>query len=210
MKKGEKRMEKQQLSEALAGHSPHSENALFEGGFMESEIIEKWSLSNVQCSQSSITASTIYLADFDNTVFKNCDFSNTKFERASLYNTTFSNCKLVGADFTDGFFKDVRFDNCLLDFASFADCVFKKGEIAESLLRNARFFNCRFEKLALSGCNIEQAEFIDTKLAGIDLSSCSFQQLLTDGLDALKDCTVSAQQAVVIAEMIGVRLKGQD
>lgn len=152
--------------------------------------------------------------EFENCVFRQCDFSNgklwhnrfvdcqfilcnlamAKLNNTVLNNVAFKDCKLLGVVFSecsDSFFS-VDFENCLLDYASFANRKMPKARFEHCSLKDANFSNTQLGQAVFSQCNLEGALFNRTQLRQADLSS-AYQFAIDPELNDIKRAKFSLQ-----------------
>ena len=134
---------------------------------------------------------TVNGREFQNCVFKSCDFSNTdlsnnkfiecvfdgcnlsmaKLDRSTLNDITFKNCKILGVNFSEcqNFLFSVKFEGCILDFASF---------MGKKMLKT-KFIKCSLKEATFSGANLAGSVFDNSDLLGAvfnrtDISEANF------------------------------------
>lgn len=172
----------------------------------ENEQLNHVRISTAHIKNSNLIGSSFSKADFLDVIFENCDLSNVRLDGANIHRVHFKNCKLLGVNFTDVRFGNVTFEHCIGNLSAFAQSKFDKVQFVECDLKQADFYDCTFKSIEFQHCNINEANLEETKLAGVDLSSCTFETL-TVGINSLKGCTVSAQQATLLASLLGLIVK---
>ena len=68
------------------------------------------------------------------------------------------------------------------------------------------FMNLKLERVIFDTCDLSRLELFDTKLKNIDLSSCTIDGLHAS-IDNVKGATMNQFQALMIAEMVGIKVK---
>ncbi len=108
---------------------------------------------------------------FDECVFIECDFSNSKILNTALKNVEFENCKLMGLQFDvcNPFLLGFRFIDCQLNLASFYQlkikgtffkaCILHEVDFTETDLTNSKFDNCDFSGAMFGNSNLEKVDF---------------------------------------------------
>jgi uncharacterized protein YjbI with pentapeptide repeats len=139
-------------------------------------------------------------------LFVHCDFSNCRMQESAFRRCAFEDCRLIGTDLEDSFFEDIRFQHCSMRYASFGASRWKRGAILSSECSECSFTSCTFADMELSEDLFEQAEFGGCRLAGMDFSTCSISGMLVSTVD-LKGIIVNEEQAVVLAELLGIHVK---
>lgn len=140
------------------------------------------------------------------TIFENCDLSNVDFSQCFMDRVRLTNCKLVGIDMTEAFLRNVVFDDCNAAYSvlRYSNC--KKVNFHNSSFAEADLYSVSLIDVNFVHCNLDKVQFSGTKLAGIDLSTCEFYQL---GLtaDNLRGCIIAPEQAIALANILGVVIK---
>ena len=57
----------------------------------------------------------------------------------------------------------------------------------------------------INTCNLSESEFINTSLATLDFSTCEIHQVIIP-MEQLKGLTVSTEQAVQLAQLLGLKI----
>jgi uncharacterized protein YjbI with pentapeptide repeats len=174
--------------------------------FVEGEELNKLVLSRVSFKGVRLLNSSFRRADVTDTVFDNCDLSNTRFEEGILHRVHFKDCKLLGLDLSQANLKNVTFENCILNISSFIDAKLKQVLFEKSTLQTANFYDCHLEKATFDRCDLNDIDFTVTNLNGIDISSSFFERIRIEG-ENLRGCIVSPQQAVSFASVFGLKVK---
>jgi uncharacterized protein YjbI with pentapeptide repeats len=135
-----------------------------------------------------------------------CDFANTTVLGMVALRVEFQNCRLTGfraneydfqhtlisggdagyVQFRMGKFRSVRFDSC-----NFADADFHDADLRGTVIKD---------------CNLRNAEFIGAKLAEADLRGSQLEGLQAVA-DDLKGAIVDPAQAIVLAEIMGLKIR---
>ena len=114
--------------------------------------------------------------------------------------------KMLGAHLADSHFQHVLFDNCILNLAAFGYSQLKHVQFTNCMMEQTDLYECTFKKVAFDGCTLNDANFHQTSLKGIDLSNSSFDRL-TVSIDSLRGCTITPNQAIGFASMLGLIVK---
>ncbi len=186
---------------------PHLMDGTVTDSFIENEEIENLSLSRMCFKNTRLLQSTFEKIDMVDVHVENCDLSNTSFMGGSLHRVTFKNCKLLGSDFTKAYLKNVSFENCILNLSSFIEPKLSQVVFDHSSLQSANFYECRLHMVAFRQCELNDIDLTQTSLDGVDISTCSFEQINLDTAENLKGCTVSPEQAIVFATMLGLKIR---
>ena len=135
-----------------------------------------------------------------------CDFANTTVLGMAALRVEFQNCRLTGfranecdfqhtlisggdagyVQFRMGKFRSVRFDSC-----NFADADFHDADLRGTVIKD---------------CNLHNAELNGAKLAEADLRGSQLEGLQA-AADDLKGAIVDPAQAIVLAEIMGLKIR---
>ena len=72
-------------------------------------------------------------------------------------------------------------------------------------MKNNSFNECQYKKVSYEECQLAESEFINTSLATLDFSSCDIQQIIVP-VENLRGLTVSNEQAVALASLLGLKI----
>ena len=81
-------------------------------------------------------------------------------------------------------------------------CTLKDCDLTESALSECRLSKLNFDSVDLAG-----AELFKTSFRGLDLSRCTLDNVaLSASCTELKGAVISAQQAAIVARVLGIRV----
>ena len=161
-------------------------NAKFQNCNIESQNTKKVIWDSVVFSNVIFIGSSFPFAELTDVVFEECDLSNVDFSESILHRVVIKNCKLIGTNFSEAAIRNVLFENSVA-------------------LRNADFYEAKMESLQLEDCQLDQVNFAGVTLKGVDLSSNHFNSIVIS-LELLKGCTVTKEQAISFAKLLGIVL----
>lgn len=143
---------------------------------------------------------------FIDCILEQCDLSNADFTGSRFHRVRFDSVKAVGTTFNKSLWSYVRitgsnfcytgFDQCKLN-----DCVFIETDFSDSVMSSSGFQQVTFQTLDFSSADLSDLTFDQ-----LDLSSCQLQGVRLSP-DHLRGLMVSMEQAVAIAELLGVKVK---
>lgn len=141
--------------------------------------------------KQNYTQNPLRKGDYENCVFKNCDFSSSdlaalsfinctfqhtnlslaKINQTAFRNVNFDNCKLLGLHFEycNDFLFEVKFENCLLNLSSFYKLKMKKTYFANCEMHEVDFTNTDLNLAVFKDCDLMGALFDQTNLEKADL-----------------------------------------
>jgi len=97
-------------------------------------------------------------AEYDNCIFKDCNFENSYLSTISFLECEFINCNLTNTKLKEVTFRDVVFTDCKMIGMPFYEC-------------NPFFFSASF-----NNCNLDLAVFNTFKIVGTEFKYCNLQQ----------------------------------
>lgn len=180
-------------------------NGKFQNCNIESQNTKKVIWDSVVFSNVTFVGSSFPFAELTDVVFEECDLSNVDFSESILHRVVIKNCKLIGTNFSEAAIRNVLFENSVANYSSFGFANCKQIKYYQCSLRNADFYEAKMESLQLEDCQLEQVNFAGVALKGVDLSSNHFNSLVVS-LELLKGCTVTKEQAISFAKLLGIVL----
>lgn len=139
-------------------------------------------------------------------VHSDAAFTSCTFTRSVLFDARFERCKMVGS----------TFDRCTFDALVVDGGNWGFVDLARADLRSARFTGTRLREADLTGARchggtLRDGDLSGAALAGADLSGCDLRGTDLGGIDPLgvdlRRALVTIEQAVVIAEALGVDVR---
>ena len=145
-------------------------------------------------------------ADLADAVFECCTVTNVKFQGAKLRGCGFDACRLTGADFNQCRAFDVHFSESNLAFALLPGFSFRKARLVGVNLADADLTDCDFRGAELERCNLSGAILDKARFDDADLRSCDISGLSAAGIGRFRNARISVDQAVVIAQGLGLKV----
>ncbi|MTV82691.1 pentapeptide repeat-containing protein [Secundilactobacillus folii] len=139
--------------------------------------------------------------------FQNTNFANCTFAQSIMYRDTFQDCSLMGANFIDNRWKDNAIINCQAEYANFSNSQMTHCRAENTSFKEAYFRDITFKQgFVMADCVLDETSFLGTKLKGLNVSDSEVDslELLPQDLPGL---VISAYQAPVLAELLGVKVK---
>lgn len=138
--------------------------------------------------------------------FEDCDFSGCRFDDAGLQRVSFRDCRALGARFDNAALEQVRIHGGCFDYANLSRTELKQCVLTGSF-REASFGGSVWKKSTVGGCDFTGSDWIRAQIGGLDFSTSEIGGTLFS-LDGLKNVTVSAEQAVQLAKLLGLNIRG--
>ena len=112
----------------------------------------------------------------------------------------------MGASFSGTVFDDVLISGCGARYGNFSEARFRSCRFRNTDVSEGSFGGSQFQKSAVENCRFRSTEFFHAGIAGLDFSSCSLEGAVFAVSD-VKGITVSAEQAVELSKLLGIRVK---
>lgn len=166
---------------------------------------------NIIIRQSELEKITLHKTRLDNfeasnVIFRNCDFSNIEWLKASFHQVIFEQCKLTGANFAESYLRDCQFHDCLCDFVSFSQGNLKVVTFANCRLTDSEFYNLKWQHINFINNDLTGSNWGHTSLNKLDFSNNKFYRIILEQ-ENLRGLIVNSQQALVIAASLGLVIK---
>ncbi|TDQ40852.1 pentapeptide repeat-containing protein [Aureibacillus halotolerans] len=185
------------------------ENAHQDGGHILEADAKKRRIERCSFSKVSFAENRWAGVDVQDVVFDQCDLSNLQLHEAVMHSVHFINCKMTGIDLSGATLRHVTFEGCVAPLSSFGFINTKDVRFQRCDLTQTEFFESTFVRTSIGECLLDEANFSQVDLGAMNLSNSSFERL-TVTLDKLVGCTVSSEQAIGFAKMIGLRLSDEN
>ncbi len=155
---------------------------------------------SANCSESDFSYSDFRVADirwtvFDNSIMRNCNFSqahmfhvkvnnadlsNSDFRGANMFGMEGHNAKLVNCDFTGALMKDSEFLH-----SDFTGSKGIKTKLFRAVLKNSKIDSCDFSYCDFTGAGLEGASFRHSRLRFTNFQGAHLQGVDFTGADLL-------------------------
>ncbi|GAA2863987.1 pentapeptide repeat-containing protein [Streptosporangium fragile] len=154
-------------------------------------------------------------------VFSECTFHDVRFNASTHVDTAFLNCTFVRCTFFDATFTSCKFvgsmfDRCTFDLLKVSGGDWSFAGLPGADLHSASFVDVRLREADLTGARCEGAVLRGVDLTGAwlhsaKLSRCDLRGSELSSLDPfnveVRGAIVDVQQAVVIAEALGLEVR---
>ena len=165
--------------------------------------------------------------EFEDTAWRNCRFVGCDFTRSAFYRATFADCLFSGCRFRESDWRNSSLTGCKGEGGDFLASRFKGWVISDTALRYANFTRCVWDRTALCRCDLREAalsgmrlskvtlervelggaELFRTSLAGVDLTTCGVEGIVvSEGCGELRGAKIRAEQAAVVAHLLGMEI----
>lgn len=175
------------------------ENGNFESLDLRTGVLENSAFHGCSFEKSS----------FQNIIFESCDFSNSSFRESYFENCQFLHCKCVGTDFCETVMKKTVFERSQFRYSCFDQSKMTDVLFQQVDLREASFSEVQLKRFTAKECQFIRNNFFHTALAGVDFTENEFAApTVSCPPTELKGAVVSAMQAVNLAGLLGLVVKG--
>lgn len=142
---------------------------------------------------------------FKQVSFEKCDLSNLLWKGGYFRDVTFADCKGDGSDFSQSSMINTVIEGGTYHYGIFSSTLWENSEIRNTEFRDSFFSEAKFKKIRFDLVDLTRSDFFKTVLKGIDLSTCVIDGIMvSDTFREIKGVRLNAEQAVVIAQMLGV------
>lgn len=150
--------------------------------------------------------------DFSGCTFRDVRFTGCRFirctvDRAWLNRVDLFDCSAPGLSLLQSRLASVSAVSSDLSYANLSETSIDRFRAERSRFSEAALQRARLKRVEFVGCDLSRLDAFGTPLSGIDLSSCDLvAPVLSSDYRELRGCTVSPEQALAIAELLGVHI----
>ena len=141
-----------------------------------------------------------------NVIFEKCDLSNLEWIGGSFHQVVFHQCKLTGTNFAESYLRDCTFTDCIASMVSFSSTNLKAVSFDHCQLEDSEFYEVTWKNLFLSDNQLTGSNWFRTSLKGLDFTT-NFFTTIALSQDSLAGLIVNQEQALVIAQALGLQIK---
>lgn len=166
-------------------------------------------------------------ATFEHMVFRDCLFEQVDFRDCTFRDVRFECCRLIGCTMDKAWLNRVDLRDCSapglsllqarlaqvsvgasdLSYANLSETSIDHLTARDCKLREAAMQRAKLKHVRLEETDLTRIDVFGTSLSGIDVSTCAFSApVLSGDYRELRGAQVSAEQAMDIALLLGVRI----
>ena len=161
-----------------------------------------------ECEFSNITIhTTMRSCLFADVIFDHCDLSNACFEESVFRRCIFKNCRMTGIDLSACSFTDVKLIHCQCMLVNLNSTKWNRTEWDSCMLVDGSLHSVQLKDVNVVDCDFSRCEIHQTSLNGIDLSTSNINGIAVLP-ENLKGVIVNQEQAIVLASLLGIVIKG--
>ncbi len=122
------------------------------------------------------------MAEYEQCVFRNCDFSGADLNRFKFIDCRFMDCNLSMASLADTVMNKVVFERCKLLGLHWFQCDRFMFSVwfKESNLANGSFYNFNIKKTYFERCDLKEVDFSGADMTECKLKACDLANALFD------------------------------
>lgn len=179
----------------------------FVGDEQLSDEFQECVFKNCNFSESFVNNCAFYECKF-----YNCTVKNMTFKDCEILNCEFYSCNLIGInwdDFTDGKRDGIsnpidKLENCFCKFNSFCGLNFVKFNLKKSQIIESNFIRCNCKEVVFNGCNLEKTIFSECDLSKSDFRNTSGWEISLAS-NNVKGAQFSFPEVVNLLNGLGIR-----
>ncbi|MBM6775176.1 pentapeptide repeat-containing protein [Olsenella profusa] len=195
------------LLDALGTPDARVENTAFAGLELTDASADGTGFENVAFRGCTFDHVDLSGCTFTDVVFSGCRFVGCDMGRSWLNRCDFRGCSAPGLTFLKGRLTGVSVTDSQMGYCDLSEATVDRLVARKSSLAEANVFGTRLRHVTLERCDLTRATFFRASLAGIDLSTCEIAGIrVSSDFHELRGATVSAEQAVQLVGLLGVRV----
>lgn len=197
------------IATAQANDDPYVEGVSAHGEVLDATgdlaFFEFHGLELERCVLAGLSARK---ARFYDCTFVGCDFSNATLLEAYFSRSRFVDCKLEGAQLAQAQFKSCTLSGCQCRYVNLGEATLEGVTLVDCDLSEAFLSALRLRRRTrLTRCDLMRADLFRTPLKGLDLTTCNIAGIAVgERRDELRGAIISAEQAVDVAALLGLRI----
>lgn len=171
-------------------------------------------LSRLALSQATVTGCRftgcdLTKLDCTDVVFAGCDLSNAVATDAFFGRCVFESCKAVGLRAQNALWRQTAVRDSVFEYVNFDGAALECVRWARTGLGHAFLTNCKLKQAVFAETDLIGVNFTHTALKGVDLTHSQLAAVTVSGdMVELAGAVVSPQQAVELARLLGLVVKG--
>lgn len=175
------------------------------------EVIEALDFNRIDLEEVRFIKCRITGCDFSScalkrVTFEQCDLSNCTWKNSYFRDCVLTECKGDGGNFSQSSFVNTSLQGGSYHYGNFSATLWDNSEIRSSECGDSFFSEVKFKKMVFDMVNLIRTDFFKTPLKGMDLSTCLIDGItVSDTFRELKGVKLNAEQAVVVAQLLGVK-----
>ena len=209
-------MIKKQIISKKENLSKISEVSFFDDVSFDAVYIHNTDVSNSTATDVTIESSVLDHIVVNECIFKGLKLVDVSIEASSMVNSTweearltrvnFSKSRLTGLKCPSAGLRDVIFQDCKGDYTAFRFAQLKNVQFHKCILNEVDFQGAELDNVSFIDCEMVNSEFSHAKLNNLDISSSRIEGIKITP-EQLKGVTIDYSQTVIIAQLLGVKIK---
>lgn len=196
------------IERARREDDPYLEGICAKDDTIDMVDLEFFEMHNVELEQCSLVNANLAKASLYDCTLVGCDLTGANLSEAYLARTRLVSCKLTGAVLTKAILRSTRLIDCQCRYLNASEAKLEGALLQGCDLRESFLNEVRLQKRSrLEQCSLVRADLFRTALKGVDLSTCDIAGItVSDTRAEMRGALISAEQAVDVATMLGVRI----
>ena len=134
------------------------------------------------------TASPLARGEYENYIFKNCNFYSCDLSNFIFRECVFDGCDLSLVAFKNTTLNDIRFVNCKLLGIQFqeSNSFLLSFGFENCILKLCVFYKLKLKRITFINCNLQESDFTETDLTGSNFENCDLYRTVFYGTNLEK------------------------
>ncbi len=118
--------------------------------------------------------------EYENCIFKGCDFSNGYLDNQNFMECQFLDCNLSNANLANTIFKEVCFEHCKMMGLKFEECndFFMNFDFHDCTLDLSSFYGLTLKGQKFQDCKLLQVDFTEADLTASNFDNCNLDKAI--------------------------------
>ena len=118
--------------------------------------------------------SSFMKGEYDNCIFKACNFSDSDLTGAIFLECEFDQCNFTNTNITDVVLQEIRFKDSKLLGINFSNCkeFLLSFDFQSCQLDLSSFHKLKLKQTRFSHCSLKEVDFVETDLTGASFDNC--------------------------------------
>lgn len=145
-------------------------------------------------------------ADYDNCLFKECDFSSGDLSETRFVECIFTDCNLLMANISKTMFADTKFIGCKMYGLKFETCVpFMIFRFDNCQLNHSSFYQTKIKHTIFKNCCLQDVDFTEADMGYVIFEECDLLNASFDNTNLEKADMRSAYNLLINPDQNRIR-----
>lgn len=153
-------------------------------------------------SRTNFTLDPLAKGEYENCIFRDCDFSSSDLTGIFFTECNFEGCNLSLAKISNSAFREVKFKTCKMLGLHFENCntFLFSIDFDHCVLNLSSFYKLSLKRTTFRECSIQEVDFSETDLSGSSFDGCDLAGALFDNTNLEKTDFRTAVQYTIDPE----------